>query len=1545
RVTDANNGSIIDQSDATFTINAADPVYVLYTPNGGEQFYPTTSPTVKWLSAFTGPNVALDYSTDNGSTWNSVVASYPDYLGGLVSTEGTYSWTVPNTPTTDALFRVSDAANPTALDSSDAVFTIKPHIVVTTPNGAQSWERCSTHSITWTHGGTSGTFEIEYSEDGGTTWNIITSSVTGTSYSWLLPNITSSQMKIRVSDAADALKTDDSDAVFDITPPAAPVSIIEPNGGQTWIAGTIQNITYSSPLANVKLLYSLDNGVTWIPIVNNTSGPAGSYAWTIPNTPTTQALIRIENNSNSCDYDQSDATFTIGSSVDVTAPNGGQTYQATVGEQSFPNATIQASNATLVLNTVNYTGNATSYTQTFVPDNPLNKLRIQFSQIPGSYVRVYNGPSTSYPLLGTFYSTGTAISTHYTGAITVLNSGAFDAFITSVGTPTQNITWDITGTSQYFDIDYSTDGGTSWKRIVNDYRQTTSTGNYNWQVPNATTTQALIRVTDANNGSIIDQSDATFTINAADPVVLVDTPNGGEIFYQGESHPIEWRTTNFNVNNVQIEFSRDFGITWELIATNQPNSGTYNWTIPVNITEAYPNCKVRVSMSSDLNVYDENDALFEIRPGIILESPNTNLSDWNGCTQSSITWYAGSSSNYSIELSTDNGTSWNTIESSYTNGAFFVNYPWDVPNANSTDCQVRVTDNSNPMFTDVSEVNFTIIPSIEITSPNTGGTYIAGTVLPVVWADTNSSFFYNIDYSIDNGVTWTNIVTNYNTTGGLYNWTLPMVAEPNVLLRVTDFVDNCKLDITNVGFSISLSPIITVVTPNGGESLSGCTPYNITWTDSGSSGNVNIKYSIDGGSTWDVVVNNTPSAPLTYSWNTPNQLSSNCVIRIEDVLNLNTNYDHSNNVFSIDTSFTAIIASGGITEVCAGGNVTLTSNSPTGNYWYPNGETTSSIVISNPGIYTLEVNSGGCISTSGDYELIVNPVPSVPVVTLNGPTTFCANASITLSSSSATGNYWLPNGETTSSITTSSSGAYSVVVTENGCSATSDTITITVIPLPSAPIVTSNSIVPFGGTLILSTDFSAGMTYNWVGPNGFASTLQNPSVTNVTAADNGIYILNTQVNGCSSPYTYHTVGIGTAAQTINVAGNVATEIGSPIKLATADATDGTTTFTTLSDNAGNFNLNVGQYSTYDLIPSKDNDNVITNGISTLDLILIQSHILGVTPLSSPYKILAADVNGSSSVTTFDMVLIRQLILGATTTYPNGQKWVFVDEAYNFPNPQIPFTYPSDITISSGTDLVDQNFIGIKLGDVSLDWDAVIAFNEPDNITFYSEPDTVDMNEEFMFPVLVDEFSDVLGVQFTMEWPTQYFEYMEITGNTYGINFSEHLVGNGHLTGSWFDPNVDPMTLSTGDTLFMMKFKVINSFGTEKISVNSEVTKAEGYDPQYGALSLSDGFDNIVFRSPLGVEENTLTVGFEVYPNPSSGIINIDFVASQDDVTTLELIDTHGKLIKVYDIEQKTGLNTVTIDFSNEIVGISNGQIIYLVLEQNGVQYIRKITLH
>jgi hypothetical protein len=79
-----------------------------------------------------------------------------------------------------------------------------------------------------------------------------------------------------------------------------------------------------------------------------------------------------------------------------------------------------------------------------------------------------------------------------------------------------------------------------------------------------------------------------------------------------------------------------------------------------------------------------------------------------------------------------------------------------------------------------------------------------------------------------------------------------------------------------------------------------------------------------------------------------------------------------------------------------------------------------------------------------------------------------------------------------------------------------------------------------------------------------------------------------------------------------------------------------------------------------------------NGVTTFDLVLITKHILGIQLLDSPYKMIAADVNNSSTITTADMIQLRKLILGIYDDFPNNTSWRFVDADYVFPDPTNPW---------------------------------------------------------------------------------------------------------------------------------------------------------------------------------------------------------------------------------------------------------------------------------
>jgi gliding motility-associated-like protein len=94
---------------------------------------------------------------------------------------------------------------------------------------------------------------------------------------------------------------------------------------------------------------------------------------------------------------------------------------------------------------------------------------------------------------------------------------------------------------------------------------------------------------------------------------------------------------------------------------------------------------------------------------------------------------------------------------------------------------------------------------------------------------------------------------------------------------------------------------------------------------------------------------------------------------------------------------------------------------------------------------------------------------------------------------------------------------YQITTTSNGCQTAPFIYSVLVYPQPPTPIANSNSPVCTGKTInLLTPTLITGGSYSWSGPNGFKSTLQNPSITNVTAANAGTYTLYLLANNCSS---------------------------------------------------------------------------------------------------------------------------------------------------------------------------------------------------------------------------------------------------------------------------------------------------------------------------------------------------------------------------------------------------------------------------------------------
>lgn len=167
---------------------------------------------------------------------------------------------------------------------------------------------------------------------------------------------------------------------------------------------------------------------------------------------------------------------------------------------------------------------------------------------------------------------------------------------------------------------------------------------------------------------------------------------------------------------------------------------------------------------------------------------------------------------------------------------------------------------------------------------------------------------------------------------------------------------------------------------------------------------------------------------------------------------------------------------------------------------------------------------------------------------------------------------------------------------------------------------------------------------------------------------------------------------------LSVTGKIITETGYVVKeveLSLQDMTNNTMKYTKSDNATGNFafdNLSNGDYM---LKANKKDEQMM--GVNTIDLVKIQRHILSITKLDSPYKILAADASQDNKVSVDDIVTLRKLILGVDNSFPNNQAWLFIPNDATFADPQKPWPVPTQIYVKDKTK--PGNFKAVKLGDV------------------------------------------------------------------------------------------------------------------------------------------------------------------------------------------------------------------------------------------------------
>jgi len=334
------------------------------------------------------------------------------------------------------------------------------------------------------------------------------------------------------------------------------------------------------------------------------------------------------------------------------------------------------------------------------------------------------------------------------------------------------------------------------------------------------------------------------------------------------------------------------------------------------------------------------------------------------------------------------------------------------------------------------------------------------------------------------------------------------------------------------------------------------------------------------------------------------------------------------------------------------------------------------------------------------------------------------------------------------------------------------------------------------------------------------------------------------------------------------------------------------------------------YMDYSLQPINDTDYL--NGVSTLDLVHIQRHILGQTQLDSPYKIIAADVDNSSSITAIDLIQLRKLILGIYDELPQNDSWTFVPKGHEFFDEQMPWNSPNRINLSSlYISEMDADFVAVKIGDVNgsavVNLDGATDLEKRSNNKVFLSTDNMSYKagELVAVPLRVDKSADIAGIQFTLEFDADNLLFEGIDNGVVHVEQNNFALLNnydGVMTFSLDDQQ--GISLTNEDLLFTVYFEAKQSSSvSEDINLSSKVTKAEAYTLDSEVLDI-----NFVTRILTADGSYDGLEVFQNEPNPFSNETTIAFYIPETQNVNLTVYNAAGKVLVQESNTYKSGMN-------------------------------------
>jgi hypothetical protein len=572
--------------------------------------------------------------------------------------------------------------------------------------------------------------------------------------------------------------------------------------------------------------------------------------------------------------------------------------------------------------------------------------------------------------------------------------------------------------------------------------------------------------------------------------------------------------------------------------------------------------------------------------------------------------------------------------------------------------------------------------------------------------------------------------------------------------------------------------------------------------------------------------------------------------------------------------------------------------------------------------YTWAVN-GTTYTASGTYNNVVGCHTETLTLTITPSTSNTTTVSVC-------DNYiWQVN-----STTYTLSGTYTDVV---DCHTETLVLTIT----PSTSNTTTVSVCDNYFWQVNSTTYSVSGTYtNVVGCHTETLVLTiTPSTSNSTTAsacDNYTWSVNSTTYTLSGTYT-NVIGCHTETLVLTigciVSGNLYAyrQPTSTIGVGLADVNlTGASTGSTSTPASGAYSFTVLTTGGLTITPTKNINRM--NGVDAADVLRIKQHQSGANPITDGYVKIAADVNKSNSITSVDVALINSAILGLPTL-PFNTSWRFVPISHII-NHVTPWTFPEAINFSGlSSDLSNQNFYGLKLGDVTessnpstLSASIPMTFNVQDKELVAGEMVEIDFN--------LLQIPDLAAFQFALQIDPNHLEYIAVsTSSAFPIttgDFGTVNIADGELRVLW--SLAQGLEVSEQTPIFHLKLKALSTGQklSELISINDLVMGAKSF-----STNLEEKGVLLNFQSVSGTVNPFNNNGVQLYqntPNPFSENTNISFNLPISSEARLSIYDGMGRLIFEQNGQFASGFHNLLVDFKNQT---ASGILYYNLITPQG----------